>query len=154
MAALALEHVQNLDTLTGLFKDPYIAKIGHDHRALAPIQHPHVKYLSAKLDGQQVGAFMIVESGFVEIDIHAMLSKQAIEYSRDFGRLCLIWAFAQKHINRVTAYIIEGLGSAKNYCLKLGFKNEGMRREACLKNGRLVGVHVLGMTRRDWEQAK
>jgi hypothetical protein len=154
LVALALEHVQNLDTLTGLFKDPYIAKIGHDHRALAPIEHPHVKYLSAKLDGQQVGAFMVVESGFVEIDIHAMLSKQALEHSRDFGRLCLIWAFAHKHINRVTAYIIEGLDSAKNYCLKLGFQNEGTRRGACLKNGRLVGVHILGMTRRDWEQAK
>ena len=154
MVALTLEHVQNLDTLTGLFEDPYIAKIGHDHRALAPIQHPHVKYLSAKLDGQQVGAFMIVESGFVEIDIHAMLSKQAIEYSRDFGRLCLIWAFAQKHINRVTAYIIEGLDSAKNYCLKLGFKNEGTRRDACMKNNELVGVHILGMTRQDWRAAK
>ncbi len=154
MAALELERVKEIESLTELFKDPYIAKIGHDHRALAPIEHPHVKYLSAKLNGQQVGAFMIVESGFVEIDIHAMLSKQALEHSRDFGRLCLIWAFAQKHINRVTAYIIEGLDSAKNYCLKLGFKNEGMRRGACLKNGRLVGVHILGMTRRDWEQAK
>lgn len=154
MAALELERVKEIESLTELFKDPYIAKIGHDHRALAPIEHPHVKYLSAKLNGQQVGAFMVVESGFVEIDIHAMLSKQALEHSRDFGRLCLIWAFAQKHINRVTAYIIEGLDSAKNYCLKLGFKNEGMRRGACLKNGRLVGVHVLGMTRSDWEQAK
>lgn len=154
MAALALEQVEDIYSLTDIFKDPYIAKIGHDHRALAPIEHPHVKYLSAKLNGKQVGAFMIVESGFVEIDIHAMLSKQALEHSRDFGRLCLIWAFAQKHINRVTAYIIEGLDSAKNYCMKLGFKNEGMRRGACLKNGRLVGVHVLGMTRRDWEQTK
>jgi len=154
LAALELERVKEIESLTELFKDPYIAKIGHDHRALAPIEHPHVKYLSAKLNGQQVGAFMVVESGFVEIDIHAMLSKQALEHSRDFGRLCLIWAFAQKHINRVTAYIIEGLDSAKNYCLKLGFKNEGMRRGACLKNGRLVGVHILGMTRRDWEQAK
>lgn len=154
MAALALEHVQNLDTLTELFKDPYISRIGHDHRELAPIDHPHVKYLSAKLDGEQVGAFMVVESGFVEIDIHAMLSKRAIKHSRELGRFCLAWAFAQNHIHRVTAYIIDGLNSAKNYCLKLGFKNEGMRRGACLKNGKLVGVHVLGMTRHDWEELK
>jgi hypothetical protein len=154
LAALALEHVQNLDTLTELFKDPYISRIGHDHRELEPIDHPHVKYLSAKLDGEQVGAFMVVESGFVEIDFHAMLSKRAIKHSRAFGQLFLEWVFAQNHLNRVTAYIIDGLNSANNYCLKLGFKYEGMRRGACLKNGQLVGVHVLGMTRHDWEELK
>lgn len=154
MVSLALESIKDLSTLNNLFSDPYISRIGHDHRALAPIEHPHVKYLSARLNGKQVGAFMVIESGFVELDLHAMLSKQALPHSREFGRLCLMWAFAHKHIHRVTAYIIDGLESAKNYCVKLGFKNEGTRRDACMKNGQLVGVHILGMTRQDWRAAK
>lgn len=154
MVSLALEPVKELASLNDLFSDPYIARIGHDHRSLAPIDHPHVKYLSARLNCQQVGAFMVIESGFVEVDLHAMLSRAALPYSRDLGRLCLVWAFAHKHIHRVTAYVMEGLSSAKNYCIKLGFKNEGMRRDACMKNGELVGVHILGMTRQDWREAK
>jgi hypothetical protein len=153
VVSLALESVKDLATLNNLFRDPYISRIGHDHRPLAPINHPHVKYLSAKLNGEQVGAFMVIESGFIELDLHAMLSKRALPHSREFGQLCLVWAFAHKHIHRVTAYIIDGMQSAKNYCMKLGFKNEGTRRDACMKNGQLVGVHILGMTRQDWRAA-
>lgn len=154
VVSLALETVKDVYSLNNLFSDPYIARIGHDHRPLKPIDHPHVKYLSARLNGEQVGAFMVIESGFVELDLHAMLSKRALPHSREFGRLCLMWAFSHKHIHRVTAYVIDGLASAKNYCIKLGFKNEGMRRDACMKNGELVSVHVLGMTRQDWRATK
>ena len=154
MVSLSLEPVKDINTISDLFSDPYITRIGHDHRAASAIDHPNVKYLSARLNGEQVGAFMIIESGFVEIDIHALLTKRALPHSRDLGRLCLMWAFAQQHIQRVTAYIIDGLNTAKNYCMKLGFKNEGMRRNACMKNGALIGVHILGMTRQDWRDAK
>jgi len=61
-----------------------------------------------------------------------------------------MWAFAHQHIQRVTAYVVEGLESAANFCLKIGFKNEGTRRDACMKNNKLVGVRILGMTRKDW----
>lgn len=154
MISLSLENVKDLHTISDLFDDPYITRIGHDHRAASAIDHPNVKYLSARLNGEQVGAFMIIESGFIEIDIHALLTKRALPHSREFGKLCLMWAFAQQHIQRVTAYIIDGLNTAKNYCMKLGFKNEGMRRDACMKNGEFIGVHILGMTRQDWRAAK
>jgi hypothetical protein len=62
-------------------------------------------------------------------------------------------AFANPAIERVTAYVIEGLTAARNYCLKLGFQFEGIRRNACRQNGRLLGVHILGMTRNDWEKS-
>lgn len=154
MISLSLEHVKDLQTISDLFDDPYVTRIGHDHRAAAPIDHPNVKYLSARLNGEQIGAFMMIESGFIELDMHALLTKRALPYSREFGKLCLMWAFAQHDIQRVTAYIIDGLTTAKNYALKLGFKNEGMRRDACMKNGELIGVHILGMTRQEWRAAK
>ena len=150
MPMLEIKEVKDLNILDSLFNDPYVSKIGHDHAPLRVINHPSVKYLSARLNDEQVGAFMVVESGFIEFDLHCMLSKKALPHSRDFAKLCLMWAFAHQHIQRVTAYVVEGLESAANFCLKIGFKNEGTRRDACMKNNKLVGVRILGMTRKDW----
>ena len=151
---LELHPLADQGALAPLFLDPYIARVGHDDRPAAPIVHPHVRYLGAYVNGDLVGAFMLVESGFVEIDVHALLARRALPHSRDLGRMCLAHAFADPAIERVTAYVIEGLTTARNYCLKLGFKAEGARRNACRQHGRLLGVHILGMTRNEWENSK
>jgi hypothetical protein len=153
MPLLELQPFPDLSALAPLFLDPYIARVGHDDRPAAPIEHPHVHYLGARVDGELVGAFMIIESGFVEVDVHALLTRRALPHSRALGRQCLAQAFANPAIERVTAYVIEGLTAARNYCLKLGFQTEGLRRNACRQNGRLLGVHVLGITRNEWEKS-
>ena len=132
-----------------LYTDPYIAKVGHDHRAAAPVDHPNVTYLSAWIGSTFAGAFMVIKQSAVEFELHALLKRSSIKQSRALGMACLAWAFAQP-ILRVTAYIIEGLEAAKNYCLKLGFKHEGTRRHACMQGGIIKDVYVLGMTRQDW----
>lgn len=153
MPLLELQPLSDQGALAPLFLDPYIARVGHDDRPAALIEHPHVHYLGARVDGDLVGAFMVIESGFVEVDVHAMLTRRALPHSRALGRLCLAQAFANPAIERVTAYVIEGLTAARNYCLKLGFQVEGLRRNACRQNGRLLGVHVLGITRNEWEES-
>lgn len=137
------------DHLLEVYADPYITKVGHDHRAAAHIQHPLVTYLSAWTGSTFAGAFMAVRFSPVEIELHALLKRASIKHSRALGNACLQWAFAQP-IQRVTAYIIEGFESARNYCLKLGFKDEGRRRSACLQGGIAKDIYVLGMTRLDW----
>jgi hypothetical protein len=149
---LQVEPLGDKAAIAGLYRDPYIARVGHDHRPAAPIEHPAVRYLGAWVDGCLVGAFLVIESGFIEWDLHALLTKRALPWCRDLGRMCLAWCFAHSIVQRVTAYVLEGLESARNYCLKLGFVLEGFRRDAAQVDGRLVGVHVLGMTRRDWER--
>lgn len=135
--------------LMEVYLDPYITRVGHDHRAAAPIQHPNATYLSAWVGGSFAGAFIAIKQSAVELELHALLKKSALKQSRHLGVACLAWAFAQP-ILRVTAYIIEGLESAKNYCIKLGFKEEGRRRCACVQGGVVKDVYVLGMTRQDW----
>lgn len=132
-----------------LYTDPYITKVGHDHRAAAPVDHPNVIYLSAWIGNTFAGAFMVIKQSAVEFELHALLKRSSIKQSRALGMACLAWAFAHP-ILRVTAYIIEGLEAAKNYCLKLGFKHEGTRRHACMQGGIIKDVYVLGMTRQDW----
>ena len=135
--------------LLEVYSDPYITRIGHDHRPAAPINHPLVTYLSAWTNSTFAGAFIAIRFSPIEIELHALLKKSSIKHSRSLGLACLEWAFSQP-IQRVTAYIIEGLESAKNYCIKLGFKEEGRRRAACLQGGIIKDVYVLGMTRQDW----
>ena len=135
--------------LVEVYADPYITKVGHDHRPAAPINHPLVTYLTATVNNNFVGAFMAIRFSAIEIELHALLKKSSLKHSRALGKECLKWAFAQP-IQRVTAYIIEGLESAKNYCIKLGFKEEGRRRSACVQGGIVKDVYVLGMTRLDW----
>jgi len=151
---LELHPLSDQGALAPLFLDPYIARVGHDDRPAAPIAHPHVRYLGAYVDGDLVGAFMVVESGYVEVDVHALLARRALPHSRDLGRMCLAHVFADPAIERATAYVIDGLGAARNYCRKLGFKDEGARRMACRQNGRLLDVHILGMTRKDWKESQ
>lgn len=141
--------LDSLDEVARLCADPYIARVGHDDRPAAPIDHPDVTYLSARVDGRPVGAFMIIE-GYAERDVHALLTREALPWCRELGRACLAWCFENPSILRVTAQVIEGLESAKNYCLRLGFKLEGFKRDACRHAGRVVGVYMLGMTRKDW----
>jgi hypothetical protein len=135
--------------LLEVYQDPYIARVGHDHRPAAPIDHPNATYLSAWVGDSFAGAFLVIKQGAVELELHALLKKSALKQSRELGLACLAWAFAQP-ILRVTAYIIQGLEAAKNYCLKLGFKLEGCRRNACVQNGVIKDVYVLGMTRQEW----
>lgn len=137
------EHLQQV------YSDSYITKVGHDHRPAAPINHPLVTYLTATIGDRFAGAFMAIRFSSTEMELHSLLHKSAIKHSRVLGLAFLAWAFAQP-ILRVTAYIIEGLEAAKNYCLKLGFKHEGTRRHACMQGGIIKDVYVLGMTRQDW----
>lgn len=139
--------------LLEVYSDPYINKVGHDHRPAAPIQHPQVTYLSAWIGDQFAGAFMAIKYSTLELEWHSLLKKSALPYSRDLGMAFLNWAFNTRPIARVTAYIIAGLETARNYGLKLGMKDEGCRRHACMKNGVLKDIYILGMTREEWRKS-
>lgn len=153
MLAISVSEGITQDHLDEVYSDPYIAKVGHDHRPAAPISHPLVTYLTAKVDGKFAGAFMAIQQTSVELELHSLLKKSALPHSRLLGFEFLRWAFESRPILRVTAYIIEGLESAKNYCLKLGMKLEGFRRDACVQNGVVKGLYILGMTRQDWRKS-
>jgi Acetyltransferases, including N-acetylases of ribosomal proteins len=151
---LELQPLTDIGTLDEIYRDPYIARVGHDHRPAAPVIHPAAHYLGAYADGQLVGSFLVIESGFIETDVHALLTRRALPHSRELGRMCLHYIFFNPSIERITAYVIDGLTAARNYCLKLGFKSEGFRRAACVQNGVLLGIHTMGMTRNDWKESQ
>jgi hypothetical protein len=137
--------------LNEIYSDAYITKIGHDHRPAAPIVHPLVTYLTATVDGRFMGAFLAIQKNSCDLEMHALLKRDAVWYSRDLGRAALRWGFSHHPVLRISAPVIEGLDSARNYCLRLGMTLEGFMRDVCTQNGVVKGAYLLAMTRRDWE---
>jgi len=150
---LSVEPLSDLDAVSAICADPYVARAGHDHRPVAAIDHPNAHYLGAYVEGSLVGAFLVIESGWIELDLHALLTRKALAWCRELGRLCIAWCFGHPMVQRVTAQVIEGLEAARNYCRRLGFVDEGFRRDAAMVGGELRGVYVLGLTRRQWGEA-
>lgn len=138
--------------VNSILHDPDIAEvISHDHRAPGFISHPAVRYLVASVDEKLAGVFMLIQLSSIDTEIHAALLPWAKPQSRELGRACLAHVFKDPDLLRVSTAVMEGLGSALNYCLKLGFQREGFKPHACVKRGNVIGVHLLGMTREQWE---
>lgn len=130
-----------------IYADPYITKVGHDHCPAVPIIHPQVTYLTAWVGDFFAGAFMVFERA-IDFEMHSLLKKKALPWSRDLVRLCVEWAFSHP-IHRLSVQIIEGFETAKNLCLKLGFKVEGTKRNACMQGGVMRDVYQLGLLREE-----
>jgi hypothetical protein len=136
--------------LADVYADPFIARISHDGRAHSPVNHPLATYLTATVEDVFAGAFLAIRTSNLEIDLHALLKPAFHRHSRALGAAFIEWAFAQPGVERVSANICEGLESVRNYCLKLGFVQEGFKRRAFSKNGAIGGVYMMGLTRPDW----
>lgn len=137
--------------LQEIYSDKYIKRVGHDHRVATPIIHPSVIYLSAWVGKDFAGAFLAIYITPIEIELHSLLKKEFVFFSRKLVNPLLNWAFSQP-ILRVTTQIIEGFEAAKNFCFKVGFSLEGIKQDACLKDGVAKKVYILGMTRKDWQK--
>ena len=148
-----IEPTTDRATVDRILQHPAIAsRIRHDFREPGYIDHPLVTHLLATVNGEPAGVFLAVQFSDLEVELHAAVLPQFIRHGRALGRECLAHVFGDPAVMRATAYVIEGLESAANYCRRLGFITEGFRRDACRKDGRLVGVHVLGITRADFER--
>ena len=136
--------------LSDLYDDSYIQRISYDDRPASPISHPLASYVSAFINNVFAGAFLLIRSSRHEVEIHALLLKSAVAYSRELGKMIIERVFKYKDVMRITALVLEGLESVKNYCLKLGFELEGIKRSVCLKGGRPTDLYILGLLRQDW----
>ena len=82
---------------------------------------------------------VVVGRGSSDPDANSNVAKVTRLLWEGFG-----FGWAETAYSGVTFPLVEpGL----RHAVKLGFKREGFRRDACMKGGRLVGVHVLGITR-------
>lgn len=152
MLAISLREGITQEHLREVYSDPHMASAGHDHRECTPIIHPLASYLTAYASGHFAGAFLAIRVSRLEIDAHVFLKKEFTHESRALGHEFLAWAFLKDDVQRVSANIREGLESVRNYCLRLGFKQEGFKRHAVCKDGAIGGIYMMGITKQDWSK--
>lgn len=139
--------------LAVLYFDPLIARTGDDYSKAQPVFHPLAVYLSAWIGDWFVGAYLVIRYSDTEYEAHSFLRRPATPYARVFGQLLKDWVFSHVEVLRLTGYVREGLESARNHCLKMGFTQEGFRRDALRVNGQPKGLYVMGITRKEWAKS-
>lgn len=138
------------DNADYLFSQPCIKNMGDDLREVKPIKSDLVYYFSAFIDGAFAGCMMYIKHSPYEIEIHNFLLKVAMPKMKEIISHVLDFAFSQKHVMRVTANIREDFKTMYNHVKKYGLKCEGYKPCAAIKNGKPVGVYILGLTKQNW----
>ncbi|QPQ55598.1 GNAT family N-acetyltransferase [Allosphingosinicella flava] len=149
---LAVEPLSDADAINGILQHETIApKLRHDGREPGYIDHPAASYYGAYIDNRLVGVFLAIRFSKWEVQVHVGLLPEAIRYGRSLADLFLAQVFVGQEVQRATGYVLSTLPTAANFCRKLGFEHEGTRRQACRVNGALVDIHILGLTRENWQ---
>ena len=153
-AVVAVTEGASTEQLVDVYSDPFVARIAHDHRKHYPVFSPVATYLSAWVDGRFVGLYLAITASEIELDVHVMLKKKAARHSRALGAEFLAWCFSNSMIKRLTGYIPDWIPAARNHSEKMGFKYEGVRRHAHIKDGQPRDLWIMGLLREEWEAQK
>lgn len=73
-------------------------------------------------------------------------------YSREAGQLLIAHGFNALNLRRITCGTSQDNLPMQRLAEKLGFKREGVRREALFKNGQYVDIIEYGLLRSEWTQ--
>jgi len=72
-------------------------------------------------------------------------------YGADALRLVLRYAFDELNLHRVGLDVIDNNAQAIQAYERVGFKREGVQREAVLRDGQRCGRMIMGILRDEWE---
>jgi RimJ/RimL family protein N-acetyltransferase len=134
--------------INAVLRDPWIAaRVRHDGREPGYIDDPNLAYYAARVDGRIAGVFMAIAHSRWEVEVHAALARWATPYGRKLGLMFLDELWSAPDLMRITAPVLATLPSAVNYCHRLGFEREGVKRSACRIDGAAVDVVYLGLLR-------
>lgn len=127
-----------------------VAALSRDGNKPQPLVHPLVKYWSAWIEGRFAGAFMTVRQSVADVEVHSLLLRSARRYSRALAAIMMRTLFADPQVRRLTAWVCSDLSLVINFLRRLGFTLEGVRREACSRDGYAVDALMFGLLRPDW----
>lgn len=133
-----------------VYNDAYIQNsIKQDDKQITQIIHPLVTYISCYNNNEFLGCFIKISQSDIETEGHSLLLKQGIRYSRKLLSLFIEFCFCE-NIERMTTFIPNDLQTVVNFCLKSGWKIEGIKRNAIIKNNQPVNVIMMGILRKEF----
>lgn len=130
------------------YNNPYIINaVSEDNRPFFPIVSEFVEYKAAYHDNVFMGLFLILDYNIYEKELHSLLLKNSIKFSRQFGEMIIDYIFEDPTVLRVTALIADDLPKTINTAKKAGFVQEGIKKNATIKKGKVLDIHILGARR-------
>lgn len=141
--ALSIEETYDEDLVNSFYADNFIYNgVKRDGVQTGFRSHPAIHYLLCSIDGKKAGFFIAVESSEIDWEMHACLTKWATPHSRKLAQMAIDWVWAHGPI-RITVPVVSR--STVNFCKRLGFEIEGVRRNGAMIDGTLHDVTFLGL---------
>jgi UDP-4-amino-4,6-dideoxy-N-acetyl-beta-L-altrosamine N-acetyltransferase len=122
--------------------------------AKLPGDSSRVSFIVEMRDGRAVG-----QGGFAKIDRHSRNAELGIVIGerelqgRGLGaeavRLLMSYGFGELNLHRISLRVLGGNARALHVYRKLGFKDEGVLREAIYKNGAFRDIVLLGLLEKE-----
>lgn len=115
-----------------------------------------LQYTICSTEGVPIGRIYIsrIDLEYDSLDITRIYIADKNNRGKGYGeealRLILEYCFMNLHMERVTLDYFEGNNIAATLYAKLGFKHEGLARNACKKNGKYYDLHLLGLLRSEY----
>lgn len=127
-----------------------ISRIEYDSCTPSYIDHHLAKYYSAWNKEEFLGLILCVRYNKFEIEMHSLLKKESIPYSREIGKLIIKEMFSDKDVLRITAPVQCNLKSTMNFLEKIGFVKEGIKKDAIIKKEIITDIYIYGITKTKW----
>lgn len=139
------------DTYSGNY---IIDRISTDSATPSYIDHPLAQYYSVWNNEIFLGLILCIRYNQYEIEMHSLLKKESITYSREIGNIIINKMFEDQDILRITAPVQGDLKSTMNFLEKIGFVKEGIKKSAIIKKGIITDMYIYGITRLQRESSK
>jgi hypothetical protein len=144
---LSIEETYDDELINSFYADNFIYNgVKRDGVQTGFRSHPAIHYLLCAIDGKTAGFFIAVESSEIDWEMHACLMKWATPHSRSLAQMAINWVWARGPI-RITVPVVAR--STVNFCKRLGFEIEGVRRNGAMIDGTLHDVTFLGLLKWD-----
>lgn len=137
------------EELQQIYQNDYVLSAFGELHTRNPLKSDIVKYYSCYVNGNFVGCFLEIMRSPIESEVHSLLFKKAAKYCRELARIFIRQLFESKPIVRVSTQVMQIHKSVINFCLKIGFVFEGIKKNADLKDGKLQDLILFRILRNE-----
>lgn len=96
-----------------------------------------------------IAIYIFKQINSATIDCHANIPKR---YRRDYSTLCGVEAynwFLETEFLKMQATVPEIYQNVVDYLERFGWKREGRLRQSCMRNGKIIDMIMLGITKNE-----
>lgn len=144
---LMVEICMNPDVIRTLYDDEFVQNRYADSAYYGFIDAPNVFYLASRdSDGWLCCALCVFRSTW-DIEVHLCIPGAQRARGYEFAESVIEWLFSNAPINRISTTVVSIFPQVANFARRLGFKQEGTARGACLRDDEFIDLWLFSLLR-------